>query len=46
MKNIEIIKSGIISIFCILYMLNIFAGLDLIPDYIPGIGNIDDGFLQ
>jgi uncharacterized membrane protein YkvA (DUF1232 family) len=31
-----------ISILCILYLLNITAGIDLIPDIVPIFGNIDE----
>ena len=44
MRKLVIIKNVFYVIISFFYLLNIFAGLDLIPDNIPFIGNVDDGF--
>lgn len=41
-KTKKPIGSMLLLIICIVYLLNPFFGFDIIPDYIPVIGNIDE----
>ena len=36
------IGSILLLIVCLLYLLNPFLGIELLPDYIPVIGNLDE----
>jgi uncharacterized membrane protein YkvA (DUF1232 family) len=36
--------AGVVALLSVFYLLNIGAGfIDLIPDFVPGFGNIDEG---
>ena len=40
------ILTVIIAILCVVYMLNLTFGFDLIPDNLPVVGNLDEGLIM
>ena len=40
------IVAVLVAAFCVLYMLNLTFGVDLIPDVVPIFGNLDDGLIM
>ena len=40
------IVTVIVAILCVIYMLNLTFGFDLIPDNLPVVGNLDEGLIM
>jgi uncharacterized membrane protein YkvA (DUF1232 family) len=44
MKSLKKILLRTGSMLCIIYILNPLAGIDLLPDNLPVVGNLDEAF--